>query len=121
MNIKNAVILLGFLLALLGGLGWYTNYVLKDILVASITQETTKVINTNNNDIMTKIDNKFKKIESLTTDIQTALPISTAQENSLPQTKDTNCIPNGYTLVNDSRLSRKILREKKKTGANIFH
>lgn len=124
MNLKNHAITLSYMIVTFICLGIYTEFVLKDILIESVKTETTKVINTNNNDLKTKIDNNFKKIDNLTSAISTAFPVKTTQENVVPiptNTVQRECIPIGYSLVNDRRLSRRILREKRKNQTNIFH
>lgn len=114
MNLKNAGVLILVMAVQILCLGVYTNYVLKDVLVTAISTETTKVINTNNNDLKTKIDNNFKKINELNSNITTALPIKTNQENKVSpiydniyHKKDTVCIPNGYTLIKINNLTRR--------------
>jgi hypothetical protein len=86
------------------GLGVYHKLVVEDILIQSINKATTEVVNTNNNDVLTKIDNKFKKIDNLTSSLSTQTPVTTAQKNEL---KQNNCVPIGYTLIKIENLTRK--------------
>lgn len=118
MNLKNLLSIVIVIVVMFVGLGVYHKMVVDDILIQSIKQETTKVINTTNNDVKTQIDNKFKKIDNLTSKIEAVLPITNTSKNEVFKY---DCIPEGYSLVNDKRLSRRLLREKKKTKTNVFH
>lgn len=114
MGIKNAGILILVMVVQILCLGLFTQFVLKDVLVESIKQETTKVVNTTNNDVKTKIDNNFKKINELHSKIDTALPITNEPKNEVQQTQNNNnnnSIPNGYTLIKTEHLTR---RQKKR-------
>ena len=117
MGIKNLLGIILVIAVMFIGLGVYHKLVVEDILISSINKATTQVVNTNTNNLETKIDNKFKKIDNLTSAISTAFPIESKNE---PKVK-VECVPPGYSLVNDRRLSRKLLKEKEKTGNSTFH
>lgn len=109
---------MGYLALMLIGLGYYTKMVLADILANAVNKETSKVINTNNNDLKNKITQNFKKIEELNTNLNTALPIDNSNEN---KSETSLKIPKGYSLVNDTRLSRRLRKEKERCNCSVFH
>lgn len=75
MNWKNIIENLILIVVMFVGLGVYTSLVLKPILIESIQQETTKIVN----EFDTKIDNKFKKIEKLSASLPTTIPVTSTQ------------------------------------------
>lgn len=93
------------------GLGLYTELVLKDILIESIKTETTKI----ENNITTEIDNKFKKVGEVISNMPLNIEPRSEQDISPKQLStasiESNCIPSGYTLVKTENLTR---RQKKR-------
>lgn len=117
MNFKNLLAIIIVIVVMFTGLGVYHKLVVEDILIQSINKATTEVVNTNNNDVLTKIDNKFKKIDNLTSSITAQLPINNDSKNEVDiasETKEKNnpveiekCIPIGYVLMKIENLTRK--------------
>lgn len=106
MSWKNIIENIVLIVVMFIGLGFYTDLVLTPTLVKAIETETTKV----ENNIDTKIDNKFKKIDELTSNLPTLIsPTSSVQQ---PQQVDAVVSPvqgcdNGWVCVPIGTLSRK--------------
>lgn len=96
MNIKT---ILG-IVAIIISLGVYTRILITPVLIEAIQQETTKI----ENHIDTKINNKFKKIDELTTNIPNAItPTSTIT----PKSTISNECPGGSICIPIENLTRK--------------
>ena len=89
------------------GLGLYTELVLKDILIESIKTETTKI----ENNIKTEIDNKFKKVGEVVSNLPLSIEPSNVQEIALKPITSEDCevSKSEYDKLSDGekrRLSR---------------
>ena len=87
------------------GLGVYTNMVLEPILIEAIRTENVKT----ENNITTQIDNKFKKIESLTNEMPYSAPITSETISVKPSEP-----------VNNTSLPQLPTKEKKKEKRKKF-
>lgn len=111
---KNLLENLAIVVIMFLGLGIYTKMVLTPTLVEAIRTETTKV----ENNIDTKIDNKFKKIDELTSNLpQMISPSTTATTTTAPDASNAPAqsatCKDGEVCVPVSTLSRK---QKKHLG-----
>lgn len=89
MNIKNIIENIVLIVVMFIGLGVYTNMVLRPIVVESIRQENTKI----ENNIDSKISNKFKKIDELNARLDNSFPSDNTQSTSnISCEKDKVCI-----------------------------
>ena len=84
MNKANMIENIVLIAVMFVGLGFYTSLVLKPIVVEAIRTENSKI----ENNISTKIDNKFKRIEELNSNIPTSIePTSNIEEVKKPKEK----------------------------------
>ena len=125
MNLKNAGVLIMVMVVQILCLGVFSTWILEPIITTSINKETTKIehnlSSSISNDIKTEIDNKFKKIESLNSNLETILPLVNDQKPT--QQNSTNIeklIPENYFLVHKNRV-RRLRKENEKTGKKVFH
>lgn len=106
MNFKfNALENIIYIIVMFIGLGTYHKLVVEDILIIAIQTETNK-IETN---IKTDIDNKFKKIESLTS----SLGVSNPSDNNMDASKNDCYISKDEFSKYSASLKRRIAKEKK--------
>lgn len=89
MNIKNLIENIVLISVIFIGLGVYTNMVLTPTLVQAIQQETTKI----ENNIDTRIRNKFKKIGHLSTDLPNVINPESTANTSAKCDENSICVP----------------------------